>query len=413
MARHTEFDVIVAGGGMVGTVTALALAPLGLAVAVVEPVARGAVVQPSFDDRSTALSRSSQRLFTALGLWQGIAPVAAPIRRIHVSDQGRFGFSHIDAGEQGVDALGQVVINRVLGQVLQDAVGRRDNVHEIRPARIVAVRPGPGRIRVGVMDDADESFDLEARLLVVADGAQSPVRGLLGIGAEQRQYAQRAIVGNLRTERPIGDTAYERFTAQGPLALLPMVGDRTACVWTVADQDAARIGELGDEAFLRELQSAFGTRLGGFEHAGARSKYPLILSKALRITGPRSVLVGNAAHGLHPVAAQGFNLGLRDVAALVDCIVDVLDGAGGLQRIGDAAVLERYAGWRRSDQMKLVSFTDGLAQLFTTSRRPLRTLRDVGMLAFDLVPGVRRQFARHTMGLAGRLPRLARGVAPR
>jgi 2-octaprenyl-6-methoxyphenol hydroxylase len=268
-------------------------------------------------------------------------------------------------------------------------------------------------VDVDVAADPTESFKLGARLLVVADGAHSPVRGLLGIGAEQRRYAQHAIVGNLRTERPIGDTAYERFTAQGPLALLPMVGNRAAFVWTVPEHDAPHVAGLGDDAFLAELQAAFGTRLGSFEHAGVRSSYPLFLSKALRITAPRSALVGNAAHGLHPVAAQGFNLGLRDVAALVDCIADALGGPDGAHSIGDAAVLDRYAAWRRADQMKLVSFTDGLARLFTTARAPLRTLRDVGMLAFDLVPGVRREFARHTMGLAGRLPRLSRGVVPR
>jgi 2-octaprenyl-6-methoxyphenol hydroxylase len=413
MAGRTEFDVIVAGGGMVGTVTALALAPLDLTVAMVEPVPRGAAAQPSFDDRSTALSRSSQRLFSALGLWPAIEPAAAAIRHIHISDQGRFGFSHIDAGQQRVDALGHVVVNRVLGEVLQEALRLYDSVRVVRPASIVGVRHRPGIVCVDVTGDTGESFELGARLLVVADGAHSPVRGLLGIGAEQRRYAQHAIVGNLRTGRPIGDTAYERFTAQGPLAVLPMVGNRAAFVWTVPEHDAARVAGLGDDAFLSELQAAFGTRLGGFEHVGLRNGYPLFLSKSLRITAPQSALVGNAAHGLHPVAAQGFNLGLRDVAALVDCIADGLGEGNGARLIGDATVLDRYAAWRRADQMKLVSFTDGLARLFTTPRAPLRTFRDVGMLAFDLVPGARREFARHTMGLAGRLPRLSRGVALR
>ena len=229
---------------------------------------------------------------------------------------------------------------------------------------------------------------------------------MLGICAMQSRYGQHAIIGNLRTEKPIGGTAFERFTDQGPLALLPVQGGRAAFIWTVNERDADRVLALGDKTFTNELQDAFGYRLGELTDVGKRVAYPLVLSKAARLTAPRAVLVGNAAHGLHPVAAQGFNLGMRDVAALCDCIADVDEEAD----IGGSAVLERYAGWRRDDQRKLVTFTDSLVGLFTTTRRPARLLRNAGMLAFDLIPGVRAEFARHTMGLAGRLPRLSRGV---
>ena len=203
--------------------------------------------------------------------------------------------------------------------------------------------------------------------------------------------------------------AYERFTEQGPLAILPLADRRAAFIWTVSEDDAERVLALGDAEFLEELREQFGNRLGGLSKVGQRVAYPLQLSKALRLTTERSVLVGNAAHGLHPVAAQGFNLGMRDVAALCDCIADAQNAGNGFDP-GDARLLERYVDWRSADQKKLVGFTDGLVKLFGSSRRPLRALRNIGMLGFDLIPGVRSLFAKHTMGLAGNLPRLSRGV---
>jgi 2-octaprenyl-6-methoxyphenol hydroxylase len=244
--------------------------------------------------------------------------------------------------------------------------------------------------------------ELDCRLLVAADGARSAVRGMLGIAAKQVAYGQCAIVGNLLPEKPLQNRAYERFTSNGPLALLPITEGRAGFVWTVAEEEAARILALEEKEFLAELQQAFGYRLGSFSQVGTLNSYPLFLSKALRLTATRAVLVGNAAHGLHPVAAQGFNLGLRDVAALCDCITNF--------DLDDAGLLQHYADWRRNDQSKLVGFTDGLVQLFSSNRRPLRAVRGLAMLGFDMVPGVRTLFARHTMGLAGRLPRLSRGV---
>jgi len=401
-----SYDIVIAGGGMIGTSLALALAPLGLKIAVVEAIARKEAQQPSFDDRSTALSRSTQRMFEAMGLWQEVVAAATPISNIHVSDKGRFGFSHIDAQEQGVEALGYVVINRVLGAVLQSNLEAARNVELICPARIESIELEPEQAKATIELDGTRQI-LGCNLLVAADGANSSVREMMGISAQKRSYGQRAVVGNLQPEKNLNSRAFERFTPQGPLAILPIADDRAGFVWTVSEDDADRVLALSDDEFLAEIQEEFGYRLGRFSRVGARAAYPLILSKAVRLTATRSVLIGNSAHGLHPVSAQGFNLGMRDVAALCDCIAE---GRSVEADPGNDALLARYAEWRQSDQKKLVHFTDNLVRLFGSSRPGLRTLRNIGMIGFDLIPGVRPMFAKHTMGLAGELPRLSRGV---
>jgi 2-octaprenyl-6-methoxyphenol hydroxylase len=404
--NDTNYDIIVAGGGMIGTSLGLALAPLGLRVAVVEAIARGAAQQPSFDDRSTALSRSSQRMFEAMALWPDIVAASTPIRSIHVSDKGRFGFSHIDAEEQGVEALGYVVINRVLGQVLQSALATVPDLDLICPGRIAGVSLDDESATVTIEEETGERA-LTCRLLVAADGANSSVRDMIGISATRSDYDQWAVIGNLLTEKKHENRAYERFTEQGPVAMLPIAGDRTAFVWIRPPALAQESLAMSLDEFAAEIQGAFGFRLGRFSKVGKRAAYPLALTKTNGLFSRRSVVVGNAAHGLHPVAAQGFNLGMRDVAALCDCIADARQKG---RDIGGQSVLEEYAEWRRPDHAKLVRFTDGIVHLFGDSRPPVRMLRNIGMLGFDLVPGVRSAFARHTMGLAGRLPRLSRGV---
>lgn len=406
--KSLDYDVVIAGGGMVGTSLALALSPLGLRVAVVEAVARSAATQPSFDDRSTALSRSTQHMFEAMGLWDSIESASTPIRKIHVSEKGRFGFSHIDADEQKLAALGYVVINRVLGEVLQEALVGDASIDWVCPAKITAIDASAEKMTATIEHEGGKAREVSCQLIVAADGSNSSVRDMMGISASQTPYGQHAIIGNLLPGKPHENVAYERFTDRGPLALLPIADERAAFVWNVDEKDAADILALDDDAFLGALQDAFGYRLGRFSRVGQRAAYPLVLSKALRLTATRSVLVGNAAHGLHPVAAQGFNLGMRDVAALCDCIADLCEESAA--DIGSAELLARFASWRKADQSKLVQFTDGLVQLFASRKLPVRVLRNAGMLAFDFVPGVRSEFARHTMGLAGRLPRLSRGV---
>ena len=402
---------------MIGTSLGLALAPLKLRVGVVEAVARGAERQPSFDDRSTALSRSSQRTFEAMGLWSEIVAASTPIKNIHVSDKGHFGFSHIDAEEQNVEALGYVVINRVLGQVLQSSLSSVDGLDLMCPARICEVRTSDDDVSVTIEASGGQRT-LTCNLLVAADGANSSVRDMIGISASRVDYEQWAVVGNVLPEKAHDNRAFERFTASGPIAMLPVADDRAAFVWMLPPDRAREVLVLADGAFTDALQDTFGLRLGRFSKVGKRVAYPLALTKANGLIARRSVVVGNAAHGLHPVAAQGFNLGMRDVAALCDCILDAqIDDAAahdadqaGPPDPGSVAILENYAQWRRTDHKKLVQFTDGIVRLFGDQRPLVRALRNLGMLGFDMIPGVRKTFARHTMGLAGRLPRLSRGL---
>ena len=397
---------------MIGTCLALALAPLKLRVAVVEPVQREAANQPSFDDRSTALSRSTQRMFEAMRLWPDVVAASTPIKHIHVSDQGRFGFSHIDADEQKVEALGYVVINRVLGEVLQSRTGQIEGLDWMSPGRITAVSSAGCMQCVTIEQDGIEQKQT-CRLLVAADGANSSVRNMLGISARKVDYHQMAVIGNLLPQKPMSNVAYERFTLAGPMAMLPIADERAAFVWTLSPEAANEVMQLDDDEFTRQLRQAFGGRLGEFSKVGERVSYPLALSKAAELTSGRGVLVGNSAHGLHPIAAQGFNLGMRDVAALCDCLFDAQQESqrsGETFDSGSQIILDKFANWRRSDQDKVVHFTDGLVRLFQSPRKPVALLRNIGMLGFDLVPGVRRLFARHTMGLAGTLPRLSRGV---
>jgi len=256
-SANTHYDVIVAGGGMIGSSLGLALAPLKLRVAVVEAVARGAAEQPSFDDRSTALSRSTQRMFEAMGLWPDVVAASTPIRSIHVSDKGRFGFSHIDAEEQGVEALGYVVINRVLGQVLQTELAGVSGLDVICPGRITAVNRGDDGATVTV-EEASGERRLGCKLLVAADGANSAVREMIGISATRRDYEQWAVIGNLLPQEKPANRAFERFTETGPVAMLPVADDRAAFVWMNPPDRAKALLALPDEEFTAAIQDAFG-----------------------------------------------------------------------------------------------------------------------------------------------------------
>lgn len=403
-----DFDVAISGGGLVGASLALALAPLGLKVALIEAVPQGRSEHPSFDERTTALANGSVRIFRSLDVWRQMEREATPIRRIHVSDQGRFGIARIEAAEQGLESLGCVLPNRVMGAALWEGLRAEPGVQVIAPARVVATTVEPGSRTVRIERDGAEPLDLRARLVVAADGARSTLREQAGIAAEHWEYSQTAIISTMSTQRFHDHTAYERFTPDGPIAVLPLADGRCGLVWTRRPQDAARLLALPDEEFLAELQSAFGFRLGRLLRIGARHSYDLALSRSERHVGDRLAIVGNAAQGLHPIAGQGFNLGLRDAASLAEMLADAL--AEGATDVGDPTRLAAYARWREEDRRRIVAFTDGLVRVFGSPLGLLRGLRSIGLLAFDSLPAAKGAMARLSVGAAGRIPRLARGV---
>lgn len=400
------YDLLIVGGGMVGASLALALAGRGLRIAVVEAHPPGADTQPAYDDRAIALAYGTQRIFEALGLWPQLAAHAEPIRDIHVSDRGYFGMTRLHAVDEGVLALGQVVTARALGQVLIENLLQAPGVEVVAPARVLGfVDTGEG-VRVSVDRDGLVS-ELDCRLLVAADGGHSTIREQLDLPVVRWQYGQSAVVTNVTPTQPHRQVAYERFTRTGPLALLPMSEGRCAVVWTVRDDQVDAVLALDDAAFLAALQERFGFRLGRFVRVGRRSSYPLSLLRARDAVRGRVAVIGNAAHTLHPIAGQGFNLGIRDVAALAEVVLDAQRDDGD---IGAPAVLAAYQRWRLDEQRNTALATDGLARLFSNPLAGVGVLRNLGLLAMDCVPGAKHLLARAAMGLLGRQPSLARGV---
>jgi len=407
-APRPLYDLAIVGGGLVGASLALSLAPLGLRIALLEAVEpQGGDQHPSFDERTTALANGTVRAFRTLGVWNDMAREAAPIRKIHVSDQGRFGTARVDAAEQGLEALGYVVPNRAIGAALWHALEGAAVVDVIAPARVTGSElEGDTRTVHYVVDDGAHS--LTARLVVAADGVRSLVREQSGIDAEHLDYGQTAITAVLVAQRFHDYVAYERFTEAGPIAILPLTDGRCGMVWTARPAEVERLLALPDADFLTEFQCAFGFRLGRFLRIGQRASYPLVLSRAERHVAPRLAVVGNAAQGLHPIAGQGFNLGLRDAMSLAEVIAD--RRLEGITDPGTAELLQDYADWRESDRRRIVAFTDGLVRLFSAPLGALRTLRSLGILAFDVLPPAKSALARLSVGAAQRVPRLARGL---
>jgi 2-octaprenyl-6-methoxyphenol hydroxylase len=404
------FDVAIVGGGMVGASLAVALDGLGVRVALIEAIPHDSLAQPSFDERTTALSNGSRRILETLGVWDPVAASATPIRRIHVSDQGHFGFARIDAAEQGLEAMGFVVPNRALGAALWARIERAANVRVYCPAQVRRVTATDDRVDLDVAEerpgagDADETT-IRASLVVAADGVHSAVRNAFGVDAEVRDYDQTAVITTVLPQKFHDHVAYERFTGSGPLALLPLADGRCTLVLTLKPAMAQAALEWSDAEFLAEVQRRFGFRLGRFLAVGRRVPYPLSLSRSQRTSAGRCVIVGNAAQGLHPVAGMGFNLGLRDVASLAEVIADHRHADPGNSRM-----LADYDAWRAADRGGIIGFTDGLVRMFSNPLGAVQRLRNLGLLAFDILPPAKNALSRLSTGAGGRVPKLARGV---
>ncbi|MDX1656571.1 MAG: 2-octaprenyl-6-methoxyphenyl hydroxylase, partial [Candidatus Competibacteraceae bacterium] len=386
---------------------ACALGGRGLTVGLVDAHPLGADHHPGYDERTLALSLGTRRIFATLGLWPQLAEEATPIHKIHISDRGRPGIAHLDCREEGVDALGYVIPARVIGTALAQRLEGLEGVEMLMPATLETVDIQPQVARAVINTGEGQSRRLEARLLVAADGARSRVREQLGIDTLHWDYGQSAVIANVTPRYSHDNVAYERFTPAGPLALLPLSGDRCAVVCTVERDRVEEVLALDERGFAEMLLERFGDRLGAFQRVGGRQAYPLYLVKSREHVRPRVAVIGNAAHTLHPIAGQGFNLGIRDVATLAEVVADA-HGAG--RDFGSLTLLERYGDWRRWDQRRTIAFTDGLARLFGNPLPPVAAARNLGLLAFDLLPPAKRWLARQAMGLDGRLPRLARGL---
>jgi len=398
-----RYDLVIVGGGLVGGSLACALGGAGLRVCVVEAVAPTAEHQPSYDERVIALSWGSRLILEGVGLWSGIAAGAEPIRRIHISDRGHFGFSRLDCRDEAVDALGYVAPARLLGSAIQAKLGA---VELLCPAHLVELGLQPGWVDLEV-SCSGAPRRIRSRLLVAADGGDSSIRKRLGFSVRERSYDHDALITTVTPDRPQSGVAFERFTDSGPLALLPLTEGRYSVVWTARESETPGLLALDDSAFLERLQARFGYRLGRFSHPGRRVAYPLKLLLTRDPVRPRLVLIGNAAHTLHPVAGQGYNLGLRDVAALAQVVSDSIREGGDP---GEDRTLEAYRRLRGADQARVATLTDGLARLFVNDWLPLRLGRDLGMVGLDLIPGVRHLLTRRFMGIGGRSPLLGRGL---
>ena len=397
-----EWDVVIVGGGMVGASFALALRTTKLRVLLVEGVPPDSARQPSFDERTTALGNGSRQIFESLGVWRSMVGESAAIRSIHVSDAGRFGMARLEAKEQGVEAFGYVVPNRVIGRVLWQALREAPNITLAVPASLVKASLHENGVDLEITSEG-RTEQVRASVAVAADGAGSVLRASAGIEAGVEDYDQVAIVVNAATERPNTGEAFERFTPSGPLAVLPVSGGGYAVVWAVRPERATQLLALSDDEFARELLDAFGWRAGRWSRIGKRNTYPLSLSRAQETVAGRVVLIGNAAQALHPVAGQGFNLGLRDAATLAEMLARMPSGETG-------ELLGRFSAWREEDRKGVTRFTDSLVKLFGSERPALGLVRNFGLLLFDLSPTAKRALSRVSWGFAGRMPRLARGL---
>lgn len=401
--RHC--DVAIAGGGLVGATLAAALAPMGLDIVVIEAVTPRAAQQPSYDDRTLALNHASCRILDGIGLWPALAARATPITEVVVSELDRPGRVRLKPSVAGVNEFGHVVEARAFGAAVLEHLAGLDNVEWCSPARAVDTADAGAERHLSL--DGEAGVPLAARLLVAADGGRSRLREALGVGIRHKDYGQVAMIANVMPEVPHAGRAFERMTPTGPLALLPHVEGRCGLVWCLDADEAEQWLTAPEADFLAAATERSGGVLGQLRQLGRRSSYPLQQILAERDRAPRAVIMGNAAHAIHPAGAQGFNLGLRDIAVLVEVLATAR--RGGETDPGASAALEAYSHWRREDQVDTAAWSDGMVGLFARRGPVLDRLRTLGLLAHAVAPPLQRRVAIHAMGYRGRIPRLALG----
>lgn len=401
-SQTRQADVLIVGGGMAGLSLAAALGGAGARVAVIEPTPPTELIAPEYDGRASAIAAGSRAVLDCVGAWSAMERDAQPILDIRVTDGASPLFLHYDHLEVGGAPMGHILENRVIRRALADRVAALPGVTLLAGRRAVAL-DWDGPRAVATLDDG---ACVAAALAVATDGRASPMREAAGIGVTEWRYPQVGIVCTVTHERDHRGIAQEHFLPAGPFAILPMTGRRSSIVWTERADLAPTLLALDDDAFLAELRLRFGDYLGALGVEGPRFSYPLGLLHADRYVAGRLALAGDAAHAIHPIAGQGLNLGLRDVAALAEVVIDAM--RLGLDP-GSAAVLARYESWRRLDNTMMLAATDGLNRLFSNDIAPLRLARAAGLAAVDRMRPLKRLFMRHAMGQIGDLPRMMRG----
>ena len=398
-------QVIIVGGGMVGLSLALMLAKSNIAVKLLEAVKypnyddeNVAPYHSSFDARNTALSRRSVQIYQKLGLWEALQQHATPILQVHITEQGSFGKARLVAEQEKVESFGQVIENAWLGRVLLTQVRQQPLIELIDGVQVTALMQDTDHVQIEAMRNGEYIHALKSKLVIAADGRDSFCRQAIGIGVDEHDYDQVAIVTTVQTSKPHQQVGFERFSALGPLALLPLPGEyRRSVVWPVKKgTEAEWLGEENDQHFLDALQETYGDRAGKFEKTGKRFSYPLAQVLAHKQAVGRVVLMGNAAHTIHPVAGQGFNLCLRDADVLVRFLMEQLAKS---DDIGSPDNLLAYEQARLTDQQRVIKFCDSVVRGFSNQNPILKLLRNTGLVAFDVIPGIKPLVANYAMGL--------------
>ena len=398
-------QVIIVGGGMVGLSLALMLAKSNIAVKLLEAVKypnyddeNVAPYHSSFDARNTALSRRSVQIYQKLGLWQALQQHATPILQVHITEQGSFGKARLVAEQEKVESFGQVIENAWLGRVLLTQVRQQPLIELIDGVQVTSLTQDVDEVNIEAMRNGEYIHSLKSKLVIAADGRDSFCRQAIGVGVDEHDYDQVAIVTTVQTSKPHQQVGFERFSALGPLALLPLPGEyRRSVVWPVKKgTEAEWLGEENDQHFLDALQETYGDRAGKFEKTGKRFSYPLSQVLAHKQAVGRVVLMGNAAHTIHPVAGQGFNLCLRDADVLVRYLLEQLAKS---DDIGHPDNLLAYEQARLTDQQRVIKFCDSVVRGFSNQNPILKLLRNTGLIAFDVIPGVKPLVANYAMGL--------------